>query len=145
MDQALEPFTFLVDEKVLQRLEDADTHHWRPVQRRLFHVDSGGDLFFDKADAGLRRQDTPPLFFEVLHFCLTAGFAGRHADQPARLRDYRERLAARIPRPRALPVAPEPPAGAMPPTVYDFPWRYYAVTAVVIVLLPVLLWRLSNT
>lgn len=145
VEQALQPFTFLVDEKVLRRLDDADAPHWPMLQARLFAMDSGGDTFFELLDAGLSRQDTPPLLFEMLHFCLTAGFMGRHADRPARLRDYREKLAARIPLPEALAVTPEPALGTLTPTVYDFPWRYYVVTAAVVLLLPVLLWRLSNS
>jgi type VI secretion system protein ImpK len=144
VEQALQPFTFLVDEKALRRLDDADAPHWPLLQLRLFGVDSGGDAFFELADSGLRRQDTPPLLFELLHFCLTAGFTGRHVGHPARLREYRERLAARIPQPERVAVPEAHTLAAPAPTVYDFPWRYYAVTAVIILLLPVLLWRLSN-
>lgn len=143
VEQALQPFTFLVDEKALRRLDDLDAPHWPLLQLRMFGLDSGGDTFFELVDTGLRRNDTPPLLFELLHFCLTAGFTGRHVGHPARLRDYRERLAARIPQPERAP-APEAVTPAPAPTVYDFPWRYYAVTVLIIVLLPVLLWRVSN-
>lgn len=144
VEQVLQPFAFLVDEKVLGRLANDDAQHWPLLQLKAFGVDSGGDLFFDLADAGLRKQDTPSLLFEMLHFCLTAGFVGRHVGHPARLRDYREQLVARIPRPEA--VAPEVTNEDMgpPPTLYDFPWRYYAVTMSIIVAVPVLLWHLSN-
>lgn len=144
VEQALQPFTFLADEKALRRLDDADAPHWPLLQLQLFGVDSGGDAFFDLADSGLRRQDTPPLLFEMLHFCLTAGFTGRHVGHPARLRDYRERLSARIPQPERLAVPEASAPAALAPTVYDFPWRYYAATALIILLLPVLLWRVSN-
>lgn len=144
VEEALQPFVFLVDERVLRRLDDADAPHWPLLQLRMFGVDSGGDLFFELADSSLRRPDTPPLLFQLLHFCLTAGFTGRNVGHPARIRDYRERLAVRIPQPELQAAPPAVASGATLPTVYDFPWRYYAVTAFIILALPVLLWRLSN-
>ena len=144
VEAALQPFVYLVDEKVLRRVDDADAPHWPLLQLRMFGVDSGGDLFFEQADASLRRAETQPLLFEMLHFCLTAGFTGRHVSHPARIRDYRERLAVRIPQPELQPVEHQDTSGIPPPTLYDFPWRYYAVTVLIILALPVLLWRLSN-
>ncbi|MCE9666975.1 DotU family type IV/VI secretion system protein [Myxococcus stipitatus] len=145
VEKTLQPLAFLVDEKVLGRLALDDAQHWPLIQLRLFGVDSGGDLFFELAETCLRRQDTAPLLFEVLHFCLTAGFTGRHVGHPARLREYREQLAARIPKPEiAAPEVSTEGAGPPPPTLYDFPWRYYAVTVAIIIAVPVVLWHLSN-
>lgn len=144
VEDSLQPFVFLVDEKVLHRLDDADAPYWPLLQLRMFGVDAGGDLFFELADASLRRPETPPLLFEMLHFCLTAGFTGRNVGHPARIRDYRERLAVRIPQPELQAAPPQEASATTLPTVYDFPWRYYAITALLIIALPVLLWRLSN-
>ncbi|MCP3101819.1 DotU family type IV/VI secretion system protein [Myxococcus sp. K15C18031901] len=145
VEKVLQPLAFMVDEKVLGRLAPDDAQHWPLVQLRLFGADAGGDLFFELADTSLRRPDTAPLLFEVLHFCLTAGFTGRHVGHPARLREYREQLAERIPQPKiAAPESPTEMGGPPPPTLYDFPWRYYAVTVGVILGLPVVLWHLSN-
>nr|BDT33668.1 DotU family type IV/VI secretion system protein [Myxococcus sp. MH1] len=144
VEKVLQPFAFLVDEKVLARLSNEDAQHWPLLQLRAFGVDAGGDLFFELADTALRRPDTAPLLFEMLHFCLTAGFIGRHVGHPARLRDYREQLAARIPRPETQVGEAHTEAAPPPPTLYDFPWRYYAVTVSIIIAVPVLLWHLSN-
>ncbi|MFY1831039.1 DotU family type IV/VI secretion system protein [Myxococcus fulvus] len=144
VEKVLQPFAFLVDEKVLARLSNEDAQHWPLLQLRAFGVDAGGDLFFELADTALRRPDTAPLLFEMLHFCLTAGFIGRHVGHPARLRDYREQLAARIPRPETQVGEAPAEAAPPPPTLYDFPWRYYAVTVSIIIAVPVVLWHLSN-
>jgi type VI secretion system protein ImpK len=144
VEESLQPFVYLVDERVLRRLDDADAPHWPLLQLRMSGVDSGGDLFFELADSSLRRPDTPALLFEMLHFCLTAGFTGRNVGHPARIRDYRERLAVRIPQPELRAAPPPVASGGTLPTAYDFPWRYYALSVLVILALPVLLWRLSN-
>ncbi|WP_338867180.1 DotU family type IV/VI secretion system protein [Myxococcus stipitatus] len=144
VEKVLQPFAFLLDEKVLGRLANDDAQHWPLLQLRVFGLDSGGDLFYELADTCLRRQDTAPLLFEMLHFCLTAGFTGRYVGHPAKLREYREQLVARIPRPEAVAPLVQTEDAGPPPTLYDFPWRYYAVTLFIIVALPVVLWHLSN-
>jgi type VI secretion system protein ImpK len=143
VEEALQPYVFLLDELVLRRLCEAEQPLWPLLQQRLFGMDSGGDLFFDQAEARLEHADTPPLLFEVLFFCLLAGFEGRYADNAAKLHEYRERIKARIPRPQPPGAAAASPEVQMMP-IYEFPMRYYLVTGFVVVALPVLLWWLSN-
>ena len=69
---------------------------------------------------------------------------GRHADNAAKLHEYRERLKARIPRPPPPGVPSATQAAELMP-IYEFPERYYLVATLVVVLLPVTLWWLSNT
>ncbi|PTL85391.1 DotU family type IV/VI secretion system protein [Vitiosangium sp. GDMCC 1.1324] len=142
LDEALRPFVYLVDEMVLRRLADVEQSDWPLLQYKLFGIDSGGDRFYELADEKLVQRGAAPLVFELLHFCLTAGFEGRYAGNTARLREYKERLAARIPKPEAVPAAP--PAAPQAPLVHSFPWRYYAVSGFVVVAVPVLLWWLSR-
>jgi type VI secretion system protein ImpK len=143
VDDLVRPLSFLFDELVLRRLSDVEQPLWPLLQHQLFLVDSGGDLFYEFTDERLRRPDTPALVLEVLHFCLASGFAGRYVGQPSKIREYKERLADRIPRPE--PLTPPPPAPVVAqPTVYEFPVRYYLTTGFVIVSLPVVLWWLSN-
>jgi len=142
IEEAVRPFVYLVDEMVLRRLAEAEQSEWPLLQFKLFGIDSGGDRFYEMADEKLVQKGASPLIFELLHFCLTAGFEGRYAGNTARLREYKERLAARIPRPEAVPARPLPAAQA--PLVHAFPWRYYAVSGVVVVAVPVLLWWLSR-
>lgn len=142
IDEALRPFVYLADEMVLRRLADVEQSDWPLLQYKLYGIDSGGDRFYELADEKLVQKGASPLVFELLHFCLTAGFEGRYVGNTARLREYKERLAARIPKPEAVPLPPPPVAQA--PLVHAFPVRYYAVTGVVVVAFPVLLWWLSR-
>lgn len=142
LDEALRPFVYLVDEMVLRRLAEAEQSDWPLLQYKLYGIDSGGDRFYELADEKLVQRGASPLVFELLHFCLTAGFEGRYAGNTARLREYKERLAARIPKPDAMPAPP--PAMQQVPLLHAFPWRYYAVSGFVVVAVPVLLWWLSR-
>lgn len=144
VEEVLQPYVFLLDELVLRRLAEVEQPLWPLLQQRLFGLDSGGDLFFDQVEARLNHPETPPLLFEVLYFCLSAGFEGRHADNAARLHEYRERLKAHIPHPVPPTAPPAPPAVEMLP-IYELPLRYYLATGLVVLTLPVLLWWLSNT
>ncbi|WP_224360590.1 DotU family type IV/VI secretion system protein [Hyalangium versicolor] len=139
---ASEPFVYLVDELVLRRLADAEQADWPLLQSKLFQTDAGGNRFYELADEKLAQRGASVLVFEMLHFCLTAGFKGHYAESTARLREYKEKLAARIPKPEAVPAPP--PAVAQPPLVHAFPLRYYVASGSVVVLVPVLLWWLSR-
>ncbi len=139
---AVRPFVYLIDEVVMRRLADEDQQEWPKLQKVLYGLDSGGDHFYELADEKLGQRGGSLLLFELMHFCLTAGFEGVHEGKPARLREYKERLAARIPRPEMTPAPP--PAMATAPLLHAFPWRYYGASAVVVVTVPVLLWWLSR-
>jgi type VI secretion system protein ImpK len=142
IDEAVRPFVYLVDEMVLRRLADSEQSDWPLLQYKLFGIDSGGDRFYELADEKLVQRGASPLVFELVHFCLTAGFEGRYAGNTARLREYKERLAARIPKPEAVPAPPL--AATQAPLLHAFPLRYYAVSGGVVVAVPVLLWWLSR-
>ncbi len=142
IDEALRPYVYLVDELVLRRLADVEQSDWPLLQYKLFGTDSGGDRFYELANEKLEQRGAPLIVFELLHFCLTAGFEGRYAGSTARLREYKEKLAARIPKPEAVPVPP--PGPVQPPLLHAFPLRYYVASAGVVVLVPVLLWWLSR-
>ncbi|RKH10784.1 hypothetical protein D7V97_13035, partial [Corallococcus sp. CA053C] len=96
VEDALRPFTYLLDERVLLRLTDAEQPLWPLLQYRLFSESDGGEAFYTLADAHLARPGTPALLFELLLFCLKTGFGGRYQGNTAKLREYQERLAARI-------------------------------------------------
>ncbi len=143
VEDALRPFTYLVDELVLRRLAESEQAEWPLLQYRLFGEEGGGDLFYELADQRLNQPGAPPLIFELLHFCLTAGFTGRYPGNIAKLREYKQRLAARI-------ITPEPAPSVSAalqdtrPLLYEFPARYYAVASLCVLGLQGLLWWLSN-
>lgn len=144
VEDVVRPFVYYIDELVLRRLSDAEQPLWPLLQQNLFQVDAGGDLFYEFADEKLRRPDTSPFVFEMLRFCLAAGFTGRLLGKPERIRDYKDRLSERIPQPPSALAAPSSGTGDATPTVYDFPVHYYVVTALIVLGLPVLLWWGSN-
>lgn len=143
VEDLIRPFVFFLDEWVLRRLSDAEQQLWPLLQQNLFQVDSGGDLFYDFMEEKLRRNDTPPIVFEMIRFCLAAGFTGRLVGQPERIREVKDRISDRIPQPATV-AQPAPAVQQGAPTVYDFPVHYYAVTALIVLGLPVLLWWVSN-
>jgi type VI secretion system protein ImpK len=144
VEDVIRPLSYLFDETVLLRLSEAEQAIWPLVQKRLFLIDAGGDHFYEFADEKLGRADTPSLVFEVLHFCLSAGFQGNLELWPARVEEYKKKLSQRIPRPDPPPEpAPQQPTDEAPQP-YEFPFQYYVATGFVIVCLPVVLWVLSN-
>lgn len=138
---AVRPLVFLLDDQMLARLSDAE-ETVPLLQTKRYQFSNGGERFFSLADAALGHDDTQPMIFELYLFCLKAGFGGRYGDQPAQLRKYEEKLAKRIPMPKAGP-SPAVPA-APPPPIYEFPLRYYLWTAAAVVGLQLLLLFLSN-
>lgn len=94
------PLTIHYDELVLRRLPPNEQTAWPLLQSERFDINDGGDKFYSFADERLANPDTPPLVFEVLYFCLSDGFIGRYANDPARIAAYKSNLAARIPTPR---------------------------------------------
>jgi type VI secretion system protein ImpK len=143
VEEALRPFVYLVDERVLRRLAEAEQYLWPLLQQRLLGEEGGGDLFYELADQKLNQPGTSPLVFELLHFCLTAGFGGRYLGNTAKLREYKQRLAARIVTPEPAPPPPAPPTDARP-LLYEFPSRYYAGACLCVLGLQGLLWWLSR-
>lgn len=143
VQDALRPFTYLVDERVLLRLADAEQPLWPLLQYRLFGEDGGGEAFYALADQRLEEPGSPALLFEMLHFCITAGFGGRYLGHTAKLREYQERLAARIVTPPPLP-APSAPGDGSGPLLYAFPARYYAISAASVLGLQAVLWWVTR-
>jgi type VI secretion system protein ImpK len=143
VEEALRPFTYLLDERVLRRLAEAEQYDWPLLQRHLFGEEGGGDLFYELADHKLNQPSASPLVFELLHFCLTAGFSGRYVGNTAKLREYKQRLASRIVMPEPMPPAPAVATDARP-LLYELPTRYYACAGLCVVGLQGLLWWFSN-
>ncbi len=110
---------------------------WAPLQLEFFEFDDGGVQFYSKLEELLSLPDTPALVFEVFYFCLRDGFRGLHADNPARIEDYKARLAARLPLDRASDVDPE---DGLQVELVEFPYRYYLAAAGVVLGVGLILW-----
>ena len=123
------PLVIYFDEMIQAAAGDSAAG-WTPLQRELFNVSNGGELFYESLDDLLRKDETLPLIYEVFYFCLTDGFKGRWIDEPAKIEDWKERVASRIPVP-PLPAAAKTihrTGGAV--ELAQFPLRYYLWAAV---------------
>lgn len=124
---ALFPVVLYADELVLAAVGPRGAA-WPPLQRELYEVDNGGELFFQTLDTLLRREETAPEVLEVFLYCLNAGFSGQYLNDPAKREEYRSRLIEKIPvdHPALLASAGD----TLPPIeLVEFPWRYYALMA----------------
>jgi hypothetical protein len=117
-EAAMPPLAFLLDEKILAQLDTTGLElTWPLLGRALADTDFGGDVFFHKADDLRAAAQPSALVIQVYLFCLDEGFAGRYADDPEALADYRKQLFAKLSAvpppgspatPPGLPVAPRP-------------------------------------
>jgi type IV/VI secretion system ImpK/VasF family protein len=98
LKQILFLLSIAIDEKVQRRLAPEEAPKWPLLQRALFDVHDGGDLFYDMVDDLFPRSDTPELVFEVCCFCLSDGFIGRFARNRQVLEDYKQKVGSRITR-----------------------------------------------
>nr|AYM52491.1 type IV /VI secretion system protein [Archangium sp.] len=119
------PLTIFADERArsaTQRRVD----EWPPLQRQLLEFDDGGVRFYSQIDALLARPETLPLIFQVFYLCLEAGFMGQYRTAPARVAEYKARLAEKIP--KTEPATWDDSKGEEPERV-AFPMRYYVLAA----------------
>lgn len=130
------PVVVYVDELV-QIATGGRASDWPPLQRELYDIDNGGELFYQIVETLLKREETSPLIFETFYFCLSAGFQGQFQSEPTKIEEYKARLAFRIPTQKPA-TTPEPQASG-PVDLVPFPWRYYVASAAVLVGLFVLL------
>ncbi len=105
LKQILFLLAIAIDEKVQRRLAPEEAPKWPLLQRALFDVHDGGDLFYDMIDDLFPRSDTPELVFEVCCFCLSDGFIGRFGRNRQQLEDYKQKVASRITRPMGSSTA----------------------------------------
>ena len=132
------PIIVYVDELV-QLATRGRAAAWPPLQRELYDVDNGGELFYTIIETLLKREETSPLIFETFYFCLSAGFLGQYQSEPAKIEEYKARLAFRIPVPKHGAAEQSEP---VPVELVRFPTWYYvaagSVLAVVFVVLQLL-------
>ncbi len=90
------PLVLLCDEMVMIRLPKAQQTSWPLLQSELFQINYGGDVFYDFVDERLDKPDTPSMVFEVLYFCLAAGFVGKFGESGGKVQRYRTLLAEQL-------------------------------------------------
>lgn len=140
LKQVLFIFAIAIDEKVQRRLAPEEAPKWPLLQRALFDVHDGGDLFYDLIDDCLARNDTPYLVFELCYFCLSDGFVGRHSRNKPMIEEYKRKVSSRFPRGHGSSETNYFTVAYMPnPGGPAFPKRYYLYSVAALVLLPLVL------
>lgn len=91
------PLVLMCDEMVMSRVPKKQHTEWHLLQHELFQITYGGDVFYDFVDERLAKPDTPPMVFEVLYFCLSAGFVGKFGNDGGKVQRYKALLTERIP------------------------------------------------
>ncbi|MGH7295043.1 MAG: DotU family type IV/VI secretion system protein [Polyangiaceae bacterium] len=140
---ALFPIVVYADELVQNRFVRGQTVTWPPLQKELFKIDDGGALFYDTLDDLLRKPETLPFIYEIFFYCLSDGFRGKHADNLAKVNEYKHKLTEKIPVP---PVAQASGKGDATPllSIERLPLSYYAVAAAAVVVAFVALYALAS-
>lgn len=138
--QLLFVIAIALDEKVQRRLPPEEAPRWPLLQRALFDVHDGGEMFYDLIDDRLARRDSLELqlVLEVCYFCLSDGFVGRHSRNRPMIEEYKRKLAARIARPSAQDSEERTMAFLGPVKKQRPRRRYWLAAAGVLVLLPLL-------
>lgn len=99
---------------------------WETLQGEIYNNESGGEEFYKF----LEQIKSPQLAIEVYYYCLNDGFEGKHADDPARIEDYKKQLEARL---QIVPIAADPPRPEPPPPeLVKFPVFYYVAAVAAI-------------
>lgn len=104
VNMVLYPLVIHFDEMVMRRLSKEEQTRWQLLQKDLFNINDGGDVFFDFINERLRTSDTPLMVFEVLYFCLSDGFIGKFSNDVGKLDQYKGQLLEKIQLPE-LPAA----------------------------------------
>lgn len=162
------PLVLLCDEMVMSSLPKQQQTLWFLLQSELFQINYGGDVFYEFVDERLAKPDTPVLVFEVLLYCLSAGFVGKFGADGGKVQRYKGLLSERIP--GALPpqrkrrrrrdpsdssgpdksadkgllTAKEPATSSPLPMRRRSPYWYYAFSLGMLVLIAVSVVTLSN-
>ena len=122
---ALFPIVIYTDELVATVMP-GQTARWESLQGELYDIDNGGELFYSILDERLRKEETPPVVFEIFYFCLSDGFLGMYAADRVKLGEYMARLKERIPlreTDRTALAHREP----QPVMLVPFPWKAYVI------------------
>ncbi|MBU1341554.1 MAG: DotU family type IV/VI secretion system protein [Proteobacteria bacterium] len=94
--QVLFPLVVYFDEQVQTIFFKEKQISWPLLQKELYEVDNGGELFYNILDSILRKPQTSEFIFEVNYFCLKHGFQGKYVDDPIRIKKYMDKLKDKI-------------------------------------------------
>ncbi|MDD9939856.1 MAG: DotU family type IV/VI secretion system protein [Myxococcales bacterium] len=124
-----------IRDEMQRDVEEDERLQWVPLQRELYEIENGGEVFYALIDSLVRKEDTEPLVFQVFYYCLNDGFQGIHLNDPHIREEYKSKLAARIPVEKPEAPGPLKLSGDSAIRLVNFPVRYYvlAVASVIVV------------
>ncbi|HCY88368.1 MAG TPA: hypothetical protein DHV36_24740 [Desulfobacteraceae bacterium] len=117
-----------IDEHIQVSVLDKAELTWPILQKELFDIDDGGNLFYDTLDHILKKPEISLFIFEVFYFCLKHGFKGKHINDPLAVADYKKRLEQKIDTGAVTPDIVIPKDNTSFPRLFSPVW-YYAVAA----------------
>lgn len=85
-----------IDENIRTKVLEKAQLAWPLLQKELFDIDDGGNLFYDTLDHILKKPEISLFVSEVFYFCLKHGFQGRYIDDPVTIADYMKTLELKI-------------------------------------------------
>ena len=137
------PIVLYADEMV-QSSYRGGAVEWVPLQRELYNVDNGGELFYRALDNLFHKEETLPLIFEVFYFCLNDGFMGKFISEPYNINEYKDRLIERIPIPEVSELRLLTTSHSDEIEIVRFPTHYYFRALLVVSGWYVILWLLGS-
>jgi type VI protein secretion system component VasF len=124
------PVVVFSDEMVKNKFPEKAAS-WPPLQKELFRIDNGGEVFYETLDDLLRKPDTLPFVYEVYYFAINYGFRGKYADNLAKINEYKAKVEAKIPLPKV--DARRARAGTEAVHAEKSPYWYYAASGAFLV------------
>ena len=91
------PIVAYFDEYIQANYLSSSHSFWPSLQKELFQIDEGGEIFYETLDDILRKPQTLPLIYEVFYFCLNHGFRGKYIDNQVKINEYLKKLREKIP------------------------------------------------
>ena len=137
------PIVVYFDEMVMYGLLSQQHSAWRPLQKELFQIDNGGEVFYDTVDDIIRKPQTLPFVYEIFYYCLSDGFKGKYEGNVVKINDYKKLLRDKIPLPERMDQE-EKGEGLQGIERARFPFWYYSVAVVLLVCVYGIFYMLAN-
>ncbi|WP_051958109.1 DotU family type IV/VI secretion system protein [Desulfobacter vibrioformis] len=122
-----------IDEHIQVSVLDKAQLTWPILQRELFDIDDGGNLFYETLDHILKKPEISLFVFEVFFFCLKHGFKGKYIHDPVTISDYMKSLEQKINKGEFTPDIIIPESRRHFPFLFSPAW-YYGIAALFLLL-----------
>ena len=126
------PLVVYFDEMVTFHFSPDVHMQWQFLQKELYGIQNGGEVFYETLDDLFRKPDTHPYIYQIYYYILNRGFKGKFVEEPVKIEEYKRLLQSKIPVPR---VTPEAVAVREEPVVITSRWvKWYPLIAALILI-----------